>query len=212
MPWGWDYSGSSNLAELKILLEESIMIRRLKSDVLSQLPAKQRKMVVVAPEGINAKTKAMLAAEAKKMAKGYESVSQKWFLWWAIGISGAFIFQIRTLLQLNWVKNQWKMCPVFQWKLELHPMWRHSGRLRKAQLESNVQHKTDFFFPSKWYTLYLLCQILFLLSFFLLVLSNYHLCLFCLCLLFCLACNPIQAINTALLKMSCKNTKVAKKV
>ncbi|XP_048808882.1 SWI/SNF-related matrix-associated actin-dependent regulator of chromatin subfamily A-like protein 1 isoform X3 [Lagopus muta] len=76
-PWGWDYSGSSNLAELKILLEESIMIRRLKSDVLSQLPAKQRKMVVVAPEGINAKTKAMLAAEAKKMAKGYESKQQE---------------------------------------------------------------------------------------------------------------------------------------
>ncbi|NWV42362.1 SMAL1 protein, partial [Grantiella picta] len=77
MPWGWDYSGSSNLTELKILLEESIMIRRLKSDVLSQLPAKQRKMVVVAPEGISAKTKAFLAAEAKKMAKGYESKQQE---------------------------------------------------------------------------------------------------------------------------------------
>lgn len=77
MPWGWDYSRSSNLTELKILLEESIMIRRLKSDVLSQLPAKQRKMVVVAPEGISAKTKAALAAEAKKMAKGYESKQQE---------------------------------------------------------------------------------------------------------------------------------------
>uniref|UniRef100_A0A8C5JAC9 SWI/SNF-related matrix-associated actin-dependent regulator of chromatin subfamily A-like protein 1 n=1 Tax=Junco hyemalis TaxID=40217 RepID=A0A8C5JAC9_JUNHY len=77
MSWGWDYSGSSNLTELKILLEESIMIRRLKSDVLSQLPAKQRKMVVVAPEGISAKTKAALAAEAKKMAKGYESKQQE---------------------------------------------------------------------------------------------------------------------------------------
>ncbi|NWW21732.1 SMAL1 protein, partial [Falcunculus frontatus] len=77
MPWGWDYSGSSNLTELKILLEESIMIRRLKSDVLSQLPAKQRKMVVVAPEGISAKTKAVLAAEAKKMAKGYENKQQE---------------------------------------------------------------------------------------------------------------------------------------
>ncbi|NWV09824.1 SMAL1 protein, partial [Ptilonorhynchus violaceus] len=77
MPWGWDYSGSSNLTELKILLEESIMIRRLKSDVLSQLPAKQRKMVVVAPEGISAKTKAVLAAEAKKMAKGYPSKQQE---------------------------------------------------------------------------------------------------------------------------------------
>ncbi|NWI13932.1 SMAL1 protein, partial [Crypturellus soui] len=77
MPWGWDYSGSSNLTELKILLEEAIMIRRLKSDVLSQLPAKQRKMVVVAPEGINAKTKAVLADAAKKMAKGYDSKQQE---------------------------------------------------------------------------------------------------------------------------------------
>ncbi|NXX79752.1 SMAL1 protein, partial [Urocolius indicus] len=77
MPWGWDYSGSSNLAELKILLEESIMIRRLKSDVLSQLPAKQRKTVVVTPEGVSAKTKAALAAETKKMAKGYESKQQQ---------------------------------------------------------------------------------------------------------------------------------------
>ncbi|OPJ79872.1 SWI/SNF-related matrix-associated actin-dependent regulator of chromatin subfamily A-like protein 1 [Patagioenas fasciata monilis] len=77
MPWGWDYSRSSNLTELKILLEESIMIRRLKSDVLSQLPAKQRKVIVVAPEGISAKTKAALAAEAKMMAKGYQSKQQE---------------------------------------------------------------------------------------------------------------------------------------
>lgn len=106
MPWGWDYSGSSNLAELKILLEESIMIRRLKSDVLSQLPAKQRKMVVVSPEGINAKTKAALAVEAKKMAKGYGNVSQKLFSWCSIGISGAFIFQIRRFFfLLNQIKS-----------------------------------------------------------------------------------------------------------
>ncbi|XP_068102189.1 SWI/SNF-related matrix-associated actin-dependent regulator of chromatin subfamily A-like protein 1 [Hyperolius riggenbachi] len=77
MPWGWDYSGSSNLSELKLLLEESIMIRRLKSDVLSQLPPKQRKMVVIAPEGINARTKAALAAAAKEMEKGFKSKVQE---------------------------------------------------------------------------------------------------------------------------------------
>ncbi|CAI9602392.1 unnamed protein product [Staurois parvus] len=77
MPWGWDYSGSCNLGELKLLLEESIMVRRLKSEVLSQLPSKQRKMVVIAPEGINAKTKAALAAAAKEMAQGFKSKVQE---------------------------------------------------------------------------------------------------------------------------------------
>ncbi|XP_053352346.1 SWI/SNF-related matrix-associated actin-dependent regulator of chromatin subfamily A-like protein 1 isoform X2 [Clarias gariepinus] len=70
LPWGWDYSGSSNLAELKLLLEESLMLRRLKSDVLSQLPAKQRKVVTVTTDGINARTKAALSAAAKELAKG----------------------------------------------------------------------------------------------------------------------------------------------
>lgn len=74
MPWGWDYSGSSNLSELRLLLEESLMLRRLKSEVLSQLPAKQRKVVTVAPDGINAKTKAALAAAANDMAKGHRNV------------------------------------------------------------------------------------------------------------------------------------------
>ncbi|KAM5152124.1 SWI/SNF-related matrix-associated actin-dependent regulator of chromatin subfamily A-like protein 1 [Mantella aurantiaca] len=77
MPWGWDYSGSCNLGELKLFLEESIMIRRLKSDVLSQLPSKQRKMVVIAPEGMNARTKAALAAAAKEMAQGFKSKAQE---------------------------------------------------------------------------------------------------------------------------------------
>ncbi|KAL1267382.1 hypothetical protein QQF64_032745 [Cirrhinus molitorella] len=77
LPWGWDYSGSSNLGELKLLLEESLMLRRLKSEVLSQLPAKQRKVVTVTTDGINSRTKAALNAAAKQLAKGYHNKSQE---------------------------------------------------------------------------------------------------------------------------------------
>lgn len=72
--WGWDYSGSSNLGELKLLLEESLMLRRLKPDVLSQLPAKQRKVVTVTIDGINSRIKAALSAAAKQLAKGHHNV------------------------------------------------------------------------------------------------------------------------------------------
>ncbi|XP_004641407.1 SWI/SNF-related matrix-associated actin-dependent regulator of chromatin subfamily A-like protein 1 [Octodon degus] len=77
LQWGWDYSGSSNLGELKLLLEEAIMLRRLKSDVLSQLPAKQRKMVLVAPGRISAKARASLDAAAKEMTKDRTKQQQK---------------------------------------------------------------------------------------------------------------------------------------
>jgi len=45
--FGIDWSGSSNQRELHLMLEKGIMIRRLKSEVLKELPAKRRQKIVV---------------------------------------------------------------------------------------------------------------------------------------------------------------------
>lgn len=43
--WGWDYSGAANLGELHKQLKVSCMIRRLKEDVLDELPPLRRIVV-----------------------------------------------------------------------------------------------------------------------------------------------------------------------
>ncbi|KAJ9577836.1 hypothetical protein L9F63_025302 [Diploptera punctata] len=57
--FGWDFTGSSNMEELQLLLESQIMIRRLKSDVISQLPPKVRQVIILNPELVRDKTKEM---------------------------------------------------------------------------------------------------------------------------------------------------------
>lgn len=42
---GWDFSGSTNRDELQALLRETCMVRRLKADVLKELPPKRRQVV-----------------------------------------------------------------------------------------------------------------------------------------------------------------------
>ncbi len=52
--YGWDFSGASHLDELQETLRASIMIRRLKMDVLTELPAKRRQVIEIPANGASA--------------------------------------------------------------------------------------------------------------------------------------------------------------
>ncbi len=68
--FGWDFKGSSNLDELQHRLRSTVMIRRLKADVLTELPAKRRQVVSIPPNGagdlIDAEIRAYEEWEAAK--------------------------------------------------------------------------------------------------------------------------------------------------
>ncbi len=56
--WGWDFTGASNLDELQTRLRALCMVRRLKKDVLTELPAKRRQVIELAPNGASRAVKA----------------------------------------------------------------------------------------------------------------------------------------------------------
>lgn len=56
--FGWDFSGAANLDELQARLRETIMVRRLKKDVLTELPPKRRQVIALAPNGAGAAVRA----------------------------------------------------------------------------------------------------------------------------------------------------------
>lgn len=65
--WGWNFNGATNTKELNEILTENVMIRRLKKDVLKDLPTKIRTVI---PVDINLK-------EYKKAEKDLFSFIQK---------------------------------------------------------------------------------------------------------------------------------------
>ncbi|XP_054269665.1 SWI/SNF-related matrix-associated actin-dependent regulator of chromatin subfamily A-like protein 1 isoform X2 [Macrosteles quadrilineatus] len=65
--FGWDFSGSSNMEELRILLETRMMIRRMKSEVLSQLPGKIRQVITLNSKSLSTKNNDSMDAFALKL-------------------------------------------------------------------------------------------------------------------------------------------------
>jgi SWI/SNF-related matrix-associated actin-dependent regulator 1 of chromatin subfamily A len=61
--FGWDTSGASHLDELQAKLRSSVMVRRMKADVLTELPAKRRQVIAFQP--LSAAEKAAVEHEAK---------------------------------------------------------------------------------------------------------------------------------------------------
>lgn len=58
--YGWNFGGSSNTQELQDRLRSRIMVRRLKAEVLAELPAKRRQIVELTPD---AECRAAIEAE-----------------------------------------------------------------------------------------------------------------------------------------------------
>ena len=52
--WGWDFSGASNLEELQRRLRSSVMLRRLKREVLKDLPKIRRQLIELSANGDSA--------------------------------------------------------------------------------------------------------------------------------------------------------------
>jgi SWI/SNF-related matrix-associated actin-dependent regulator 1 of chromatin subfamily A len=49
--WGWDDNGATNMEEFQQILRSTFMIRRLKKDVLTELPPKIRQIIELPPNG-----------------------------------------------------------------------------------------------------------------------------------------------------------------
>lgn len=64
--WGWETDGATNLQELNDILRDKIMVRRLKADVLTELPPKQRRIITLKAAGDVKKTVAGQFGVAKK--------------------------------------------------------------------------------------------------------------------------------------------------
>ncbi|CAD6227675.1 GSCOCG00001355001-RA-CDS [Cotesia congregata] len=62
----WNYSGVSNPVELQLLLSKVCVIRRMKDEVLDQLPSKIRQFVILDPNLVNTSSEALMTLRDRK--------------------------------------------------------------------------------------------------------------------------------------------------
>lgn len=73
----WEFKGGSNLAELNLRLRESCMIRRLKRDVLTELPEKRRQIVAFPTKYAEDVHAPLLVAHSEITVANYDDIVYK---------------------------------------------------------------------------------------------------------------------------------------
>jgi len=72
--YGWDFSGASNLPELQEKLRSKFMVRRLKADVLKELPPKRRQVIVLDWSHLDKKAREEMSLALELEKKAYANM------------------------------------------------------------------------------------------------------------------------------------------
>lgn len=102
--FGWDFSGSSNEAELNELLKETIMIRRMKMEVLKDLPSKTRTVVPLSLTDTQKKKYRALEREIESWAQTEESKNQAAALT-RIELLKQMAVSLKMELAITWIED-----------------------------------------------------------------------------------------------------------
>lgn len=113
--WGWDYSGASNLKELQIKLRSNFMIRRTRKQVLTELPDKFRKPVLVEISD----TYKQHLEEFQQVVKDVTALSTSDIGMESSVLKGLKVEQIEDIAEIRKIVGQAKIMPVYEYTKEI---------------------------------------------------------------------------------------------